>query len=156
LVAQETCMTTTVVEPLSDSLSEKPSNVSNHRAKRESRFWAWMIVSALMAGVVLRFWQYIANPSIWVDEAAVARNVLDRSISGLLTPLDYGQVAPAGFLLSVKASSELFGASEYALRLTPFVFGIIGVGLFFVVAQSLLSRVGTFVATAMFSTAIPL
>ena len=51
-----------------------------------------------------------------MDEAAVASNVLDRTVPALLTPLDYGRVAPPGFLLAARLA--LFGTSEYSLRLT--------------------------------------
>ena len=127
-----------------------------HARTRTASVWYWAILAVLLLGVVLRFWQYLANPSIWVDEAAIARNVLDRSVVGLFRPLDYAQVAPPGFLLAVKLSSVLFGPSEYALRLTPFFFGIAGVLLFWFVALAFLERPAAIVATFMFATAIPL
>jgi hypothetical protein len=107
-------------------------------------------------GIVLRVRQYAANPSIWVDEAAIARNVLDRSVLQLFSSLDYGQVAPPGFLLGVKFSATVFGLSEYSLRLVPFIAGIASPVLFFLIARSILRTTGAFVAMVMFSTALPL
>ena len=118
--------------------------------------WGWLALVAVVIGVALRIWQYAANPSIWVDEAAIARNVLERHPSELFGPLDYAQMAPPGFLLGVKLSVTLLGFSEYALRLVPFVAGIASLPLFFVVARGVLRPVGTMVATLMFSIAIPL
>ena len=123
---------------------------------RDQFTWRVLALIAIVVGVALRIWQYAANPSIWVDEAAIARNVLDRHPSQLFGALDYGQVAPPGFLLGVKLSVALLGVSEYALRLVPFAAGILSPALFFVVARTVLRPVGTIVATLMFSIAIPL
>ena len=62
--------------------------------------YAALVVVAV--GIALRLWQYLADASLWVDEAALARNIVDRSPAGLLAPLDYGQAAPWGFLLIEK------------------------------------------------------
>lgn len=111
---------------------------------------------AIVIGVAVRLWQYTANPSLWVDEAAIARNVLDRHPWQLFGSLDYGQIAPPGFLLSVKFSVTWLGFSEYALRLVPFVAGIISPALFSIIARSVLRPVGTLIATLLFSIAVPL
>ena len=56
--------------------------------------------TALAIGVALRIVAYLRRSTLWVDEAALARNVVERSLHDLLTvPLDYGQAAPKGFLL---------------------------------------------------------
>jgi len=116
----------------------------------------WAALGAALIGVALRVWQYGATPSLWVDEAAMARNVIDRDASQLLQPLDYGQVAPSGFLLGVKLCTGLFGISEYALRLLPITAGVVSVALFFVVARRILRPVASTVAISMFSLAVPL
>lgn len=126
------------------------------RGPREHARWWWLHLAAILTGAALRVWQYAANPSIWVDEAAIARNVLDRRAWELFSPLNYGQVAPPGFLLGIKLSATVLGPSEYALRLVPFVCGITSLWLLFIVARSVLRPVGAFVATLMFATAIPL
>jgi len=69
--------------------------------------WAFassnLLVAALVgAGAALRLWQYLANASLGVDEAALARNITARPLSALFTRLDFGQVAPPGFLLVEK------------------------------------------------------
>src|SRR5690348_5153488 len=97
--------------------------------------WRWAVIVAIPVGVGLRAWQYFAQASLVLDEAAVARNVLDRGVLGLLTPLDYAQVAPPGFLLLVKLATALFGPAEWALRLTPFIFGLAALLLFPLVAR---------------------
>jgi hypothetical protein len=110
----------------------------------------------VLIGIALRGWQYAANPSIWVDEAATARNILDRPVPALFAPLDYGQVAAPGFLLAVKLSTFSFGPSEYALRLIPLLAGILSVCGFYFVARLFVARPPALVAAFMFSTAVPL
>ncbi len=84
-----------------------------------------LLAAAVVLGVVLRAWQYFANPSLWLDELAITNNILSRGPLELLTrPLEYLQVAPAGFLLVEKMDSILFGTGEQALRLYSFVTGL--------------------------------
>src|SRR5215470_3081670 len=72
----------------------------------------------LLLGAGLRLWQYLGNPGLWMDELAVANNVLTRPLAVLLRePLADGQIAPPGFLIAVRAAVVAFGPSEYALRL---------------------------------------
>jgi hypothetical protein len=57
----------------------------------------WLIMGL---GVALRFAQYLANRSLWLDEAFLALNVVQRSFSQLFQPLDDEQVAPIAYLLA--------------------------------------------------------
>lgn len=118
--------------------------------------WHRMAFGSIAVGIIIRLWQYLSNPSIWVDEAAIARNILDRHPWQLFGPLDYGQIAPRGFLLSVKLASALFGPSEYSLRLVPFLWSVASLILFFIIASFVLRPVNVFIATSMAALAIPL
>src|SRR5262245_65033312 len=88
----------------------------------------WLIIGL---GIFLRLAQYAFNRSLWYDEANLAANIIDRSMAGLLRPLDYDQGAPIGFLLLEKLAVQALGPSEYALRLIPFFFGSIALILFY-------------------------
>ena len=90
-------------------------------------------------GAGLRLAQYLANRSIWVDEAYIALNVIERSFGGLLEPLFHNQAAPIGYLWASKLAVILFGTSEYALRLVPLAAGIVSVVLFMFVARRILA-----------------
>lgn len=79
---------------------------------------AWAVVCA---GAALRVRFYLLNHSISLDEAAVARNLVDRRWWQLLGPIDYAQVAPPGFLLLEKAVVSVFGSGEFALRAAPLI-----------------------------------
>src|SRR5690242_14202841 len=93
------------------------------------RWWRGAAAAAVLVGIALRLWQLLSFPAVWVDEAALVRNVLDRDAASLLAPLDYGQVAPPGLLVGAKLATALLGDSEIALRLLPFAAGIAAVVL---------------------------
>ena len=58
------------------------------------------MTALLLVGAGLRLWRYFANASLWIDEIALAENVLRRPLSALLRqPLALDQVAPPGLSL---------------------------------------------------------
>lgn len=93
-----------------------------------------------MVGVLLRLRQYLTGRSLWVDEAMLALNIVNRDILGLFKPLDYDQGAPLGFLLVEKIFNLLFGRNEYALRLFPFLLGILSIWLFYQLLKRLVQN----------------
>jgi hypothetical protein len=115
-----------------------------------------VLIALVVFGVVLRLCSYIGNRSLWLDEAALAHNIVARSFTGLLAPLDRQQVAPLGFLWLEKVAVSLFGTSEYALRLVPLLASIAALPLFALVARRLLRPIAAVFALALFATATPL
>jgi hypothetical protein len=105
--------------------------------------------------VILRVWQYAADASLWIDEAALARNIIDRPVSLLFSPLDYAQVAPPGFLLIQKAAVLTIGSSEYALRLFPLLCGIAALLAFARLAHNLFDDWAAPFAAGMFALGAP-
>ena len=99
-----------------------------HRLKSilMSNFLWWILV---VLGIVLRMQQYIANRSLWHDEANLALNLVNRSFGGLTQPLDFDQGAPIGFLLLEKLFIVLIGSQDYVLRLIPLLSGLLAVYL---------------------------
>jgi hypothetical protein len=104
---------------------------------------------------MLRLWQYLADSSLGIDEAALARNIVDRSVGAIFGPLDYAQVAPLGFLLVQKAVVAALGSSEYALRLFPLVCGIAALLVFAWLASNLLQGWAAPFAVGMFALGSP-
>ena len=79
---------------------------------------ATALVAAVAVGFGLRIWQYRANPSLGLDEIALAHGILGRDLGSLLLlPLPYDQVAPKGFLLAQKLAVTVLGPSDHVLRL---------------------------------------
>jgi hypothetical protein len=116
-----------------------------------------LIVALLLAGAGLRAWEYFGGASLWVNELAVARNVLDRSALDLVSrPLDYDQSAPPAYLLATKLATVLLGDSELAFRLPPFLAGLAALALFPLMARWLLEPRPALVATALAALAVPL
>jgi hypothetical protein len=90
---------------------------------------------AIIVGLSLRLVHYLLDRSLWIDEAFVALNILDRSFIELFYPLKYNQAAPVGFLVITKLFTLIFGENEYVLRLFPFLSAIVALFLFYRVAK---------------------
>ena len=118
---------------------------------RSSRTSTLLPPVLIVLGVALRLSAFLANRSLSLDEAAMARNLIDRPWGKLLHPLDYAQVAPPGFLIVEKAIVSIFGSQEYALRFFPLLCGIASVGLCWAVSRRILSRGPAILALALFA-----
>ena len=110
-----------------------------------------LALALISLGVALRTWQYAGRGSLWLDEAALARNVLARSWAELLQPLDYTQVAPRGFLLATKAAASLLGPTEHALRLYSFLLSVLALPLLYRLARSILPERAALLALGLFA-----
>ncbi len=89
----------------------------------ERALW-WLVLGA---GVWLRIRQFVFNRSLWLDEAYLAASFTACDLVALLTePLANGQAAPLGFLLVSKTLFELFGRTDWSLRLLPLLSGLLG------------------------------
>ncbi len=113
----------------------------------QSKALPWILIGL---GIFLRFKHYLSNRSLWLDEAMLTLNIQSRSFEQLLQPLDYKQGAPVGFLFIEKLAILLFGNNEYALRLFPFVCGILALFLFYRVAQAFIRPKAVPITLALF------
>ena len=123
----------------------------------ERHFTRSIVLCIVAAGIALRVWQYASNQSFWLDETALARNILGLPLSDLLSrPLYFDQVSPRGFLLVEKLVALMLGSSELALRLVPFLCSIAGVLLFWRLAERVLSAWAVPFAVFVYAIGIPL
>jgi hypothetical protein len=90
-------------------------------------------------GILLRVRQYLSNRSLWIDEAWLALNLIERPLSGLTRPLDFNQAAPIGFLFIEAIAGRALGYSEYALRLFPLICGVLSIPAFAWLARRIVS-----------------
>jgi len=108
------------------------------------------LVSALF-GVVLRGRQYLANRSLWLDEALLALNIINRSFTELTRPLTYDQGAPLGFLFAQKIMVQMLGNRDYILRLLPLIAGILACFLMYKLAMRYAEGAGVPLAVGLFA-----
>lgn len=104
----------------------------------------------ILTGILFRLRQYLTGRSLWVDEAMLALNIVNRSVLDLFKPLDYDQGAPIGFLLIEKIFNLAPGRNEYALRLFPLIAGIAAIVLFYLLLKRTTSGAGLLTALALF------
>lgn len=88
-------------------------------------------LSILLVGVLIRVTVYLQNRSLFLDEANLARNIVERGYNDFFENLDYEQYAPPLYLIITKLSTDLFGINEFALRLPSLIAGISSLILFF-------------------------
>lgn len=105
----------------------------------------------MLAGVVLRTAEYLHDKAVWLDEAHVALNVLQRGYGDLLKPLDHNQAAPYAFLIAERWMVETIGPGEYALRFLPWLASIAAIPLLWVFLKRFLRYEGAIVALAVFA-----
>ncbi len=124
--------------------------------RRQQSFLILMIAVIILIGVILRVRQYVVNRSLWIDEAMLALNIVDRSFAELTQPLDYGQGAPVGFLFLQKIIIQGLGNKDYILRLLPLIAGIVAIFLMYNVAKRYVGVRGVPVALGLFAVSVPL
>jgi hypothetical protein len=112
---------------------------------------SWTIGCFLFLGIIVRIIQYAANRSLWLDEAMLSKNIVERSYLDLLKPLDYIQCAPIGFLWIERFFCQIIGSNEYGLRFFPLLCGLIAVFLFYHLAHKVLTLQGTVIAVIFFA-----
>ncbi|MEJ2039970.1 MAG: hypothetical protein P8X55_13720 [Desulfosarcinaceae bacterium] len=92
----------------------------------------------LFVGLAARLRSYLAGISLWVDEAALANNLVALNFSQLFGPLAQNQVAPIGFCLFEKFMMIAWGNNEFALKFLPFTAGSLALVLAFVMVYRVL------------------
>src|SRR6266516_3629378 len=108
------------------------------------------VIVLLFIGFLLRVRQYLTGRSLWVDEAMLALNIVNRNFGGLFKPLDYDQGAPIGFLLVEKSFNTTLGKSEFALRLFPLLVGLTSLWIFYLLLKRITNTAGLLTALALF------
>ena len=102
-----------------------------------------------VAGVLLRILFFFFDKNLWLDEATASLSIVNRSFGGLCDPLEYGQMAPLGFLWAVKASVSALGDHDLAFRVPSLLAGILAVILFYRLVKLALPKGGFPALTAL-------
>ncbi|MBN1489865.1 MAG: glycosyltransferase family 39 protein [Phycisphaerae bacterium] len=117
-----------------------------------------LTLGGLMAGLIAlnllwRTVRYALAMPIWGDEAFIIMNVIHRDFAGLIAPLEYGQVAGLLFMWGEEAVARLLGYSEWALRLPPFVCGVLSMLAFWRLARATLGQRAALLAVGFLAAA---
>lgn len=120
------------------------------RSPDAARRVPWLMVwVACAAGAGLRLAQLAANRPLWIDEAAIALNVVGRPFGGGRTPLDYAQSATPGFIVLARAVVAVIGPSAAAFRVVPFVCALLVPPAVWLAARRFMDRPAAAFATAV-------
>ncbi|MEM1375686.1 MAG: hypothetical protein AAGF78_15050 [Pseudomonadota bacterium] len=111
----------------------------------------WQLgMAAVVFGILWRIAEYLFNRSLWVDEARLAINIVNRSYGELLEALDMNQAAPPLFLWIEKAASGI-SESELMFRVLPMIGGLLALPLFWILAQRVFRGWPAVIATWLFA-----
>jgi hypothetical protein len=108
---------------------------------------------ALVAGIVMRLAGYLQGRQYWMDETSLVLNIQELTPAGFFGPLLNSQLAPPGFLVAVWSTVQMYGDNPYAMRLIPFLGGIVSLFLFMALARRTLTPRAVFAAMLMFALA---
>jgi hypothetical protein len=120
--------------------------------RRPSMLIRWL-AGVVLAGLLLRLLRYGLHFELFVDEAFLVTNAMERGYRQLLgEPLAHGQVAPPLFLW-ITRWCDAVGGDEWTLRLPSLLAGLGSVLLFARISRLLLRGSERWLALAVFSMA---
>jgi hypothetical protein len=117
-------------------------------------WFALLTWGALLIVAALRLRHYLANRSLWLDEALLANALLSLP-PGTLGPLANNQAVPAGFLFAVRGAVASLGDGEFGLRLPAMLCALAALPLLAMLARRTLSAAAVPLAAVFFALAAP-
>ena len=109
---------------------------------------AWVAVAL---GVILRLWEYLDFRALYMDEAALLKNLVGRSIFDFHQVLEQDQMAPPGFLVIERIMVRLPLEVRAAGRLFPLICGVVSVFFMRAAARRYLDRRAVPIAVGLFA-----
>src|SRR5579863_4334225 len=82
---------------------------------------------------------YGIERSLWLDETWVANSVLQPALSGMFNYPDWLQTTPPLFLLLERGVVQVFGLSNFTLRIIPLALSLVAVGALMAAASRVVS-----------------
>lgn len=130
----------------------QPDDNPDHNSANKLIAYGYLAVAVVVTcGIALSLFQFFLNRSLWLDEASLALNIIDRKWNELLTPLDLMQSAPILFLYIEKLASQLIPHSDYGLRLFPlFCYWTAGISLYLILRHFCNSNWSTVIGLSLF------
>ncbi len=102
-------------------------------------------------GGFLRIFAFSSNRSLWLDEAYIALNIINRSFFELTKVLDRNQSAPIGFLWVEKIMVSLPGNQDLLLRTFPLIAGIVSMVLMWKLSRKFFHNFFALIPLLLFS-----
>lgn len=134
------------VDPLRGLASQGPSE----NGFRESPWLAGLLLGTIGLGWALRLWQYASGASLWLDELAVVRNIIHLPLKRLLwSPLEYGQMAPPGFLAVGRMLASVVEEQDWVFRLVPLFSSVLTLPFVYMMGRKTIGRFPAVVSTAL-------
>ncbi len=102
----------------------------------------WVIYAtwlALILGSILRGAVWLQQRSIFLDEANLIRNYVEKNYKALFGHLEYQQYAPPLFSVMTKFIFQIFGINELSAKLFPLLCGIGLLWAFYTLSRRFLS-----------------
>lgn len=115
-----------------------------------------MMLALLLLGVAVRVLFFAVDRPLWIDEAMLAANLVERDYAGLREPLIYGQVAPIGYLYVERFLMDAFGSGEKVMRSVSLLAGLLCLPVFAGIAGRLLTPAAALIAMLLFSVSEPM
>ncbi len=110
------------------------------------------IAIVFIYGITVRLLALLDARPLWRDEAPVALSVIQNSIFSLPGNILNAQKAPLLFWIETKFSQMLFGDSEIALRLIPFICALLSVFVFYIFSKKYLrNKYSIIIANLLFA-----
>lgn len=121
---------------------------------QRARLLGQLTLAVVGMGLVWRTVRYLMAMPVWGDEGMLLVNYQTRSYADIFGPIEHCQVAPLLFHWAEIAAIQLFGPSELAVRLPPYLGAVVALLLFWVLARMTLSPLPRLLAVGMLAVAI--
>lgn len=118
---------------------------------RPERLWRLAAQLLIGLGIAVRVAVWWQQRPIFIDEANLIRNFVERSYTGLFSNLDYAQYAPPLFSVIMKASIDIWGNQELSTRFFPLVSSVAMLALFYRLARRWITPLACLLAVGFMS-----
>jgi len=119
--------------------------------EKGNKVFKFILIFIILFGILLRLKGFLANPSFWHDECAMAWNIKFKSYSELFGILRFLQVTPPFFSIATKFLTSIFGYSEMVFRFIPLLTGCLSIiGFYFLASKALKTRFSIITAVFLF------
>lgn len=108
-----------------------------------------LLAAVILVGITLRILALASRSALWGDEAALAMNVEPRTFFELGRPFVYRQVAPWGVMAGIKIATLIFGTSDAAFRMFPFIGSVSAMVIVYPVARRIGGRSAGLLSVAL-------